>query len=460
MTTRSAGLKRGVCAGARVLVGAAWLSLCACATYSDKTMVVRDAAAAGNLDLGVRELNRAMKTRDGELPQRWKRNTGLVVLERGTVLHAQGQWQASARDMEAAERELELLDISKDGLGKIGRYIYSDSSAKYKTPPTERLALNALNMLNYLARGDLGGARVEAKRFTTMREYLKQSDPDRAQLAFGSYLAAFTFDRLGEYDAAARHYDDALQVRELAGLRGPLARLGTHTSYRTPRLAPYMDLAGLQDNATPTPGPTGVPSEILVVVNTGRVPYKEPRRIPIGAAIGVAGAYFTGDTTLLEHSAMKVVVYPELVAPGNVYTAAAVQVDGRAMRVEMVSDLGAATVSEFEDLKPRIIASAITRMIARGVAAEAARGAVSEGPVLSLLTALAVEGAMVALDKPDTRSWTLLPDKIHMGRVSVPAGKHTIVVTLHGENGQREQRSIDVDVAEHGFAVVDVTTLR
>ena len=80
-----------------------------------------------------------------------------MILERATMLQALGLYQLSARDFEAADKSLELLDIARDGAGKLGKYIYSDSATKYKTSPTEKLSLNAMNMCNYLARGDLDG---------------------------------------------------------------------------------------------------------------------------------------------------------------------------------------------------------------------------------------------------------------------------------------------------------------
>ncbi len=136
-----------------------------------------------------------------ELPDSWSADRPLAVLERGMLQQALGRYEWSARDISAAEAELEWLDLDPDTLGKIGEYIYSDSAKIYKAQPTERLALNALNMLNYLTLGDLGGAGVEARRFTLAREYLESID-EETHGAFGSYLAGFVFEQLGESDRA------------------------------------------------------------------------------------------------------------------------------------------------------------------------------------------------------------------------------------------------------------------
>jgi hypothetical protein len=39
---------------------------------------------------------------------------------------------------------------------------FSGSSGKYQSPPYEKLMINTMNMVNYLVRGDLNGARIEA----------------------------------------------------------------------------------------------------------------------------------------------------------------------------------------------------------------------------------------------------------------------------------------------------------
>src|SRR5690606_29891307 len=146
----------------RALVLGCWLgtafSLTACATYSDRTQLAREALRVADYEASLTQFNKLLEVRDRtELPAEWKHNVPLVVLERATVLQAMGDYDWSARDFQAADKELELLDIARDGAGKVGQYIYSDSATKYKTSPTEKLSLNAMNLCNYLVRGQLDG---------------------------------------------------------------------------------------------------------------------------------------------------------------------------------------------------------------------------------------------------------------------------------------------------------------
>ncbi len=441
----------------------------ACATYSERTQLARDAAQAGDVAGTEKVLNKFLKTKSSaDLPTEWKKETIVALLERSMVLHAKGDWRSSAKDMVAADKELVLLDIGRDA-GQVGKWIFSDSSGKYHAPPSEKLALNAINMLNYVLAGDLSGARVEAKRFTITREYLGQLDAGKsAHGAFGSYIAGFVFERLGETDTALRYYDEALQEQPFPSLRAPVARLAARSSFRSPRIDELLALQptttqpeAAPAEATPPPAPLG---EILVVMNLGRVPYKVPERMPIGLAVGMGAAYITGSAAVLERSALKFVVYPELVPSGALFNTGQLLVDGVEWPLELATNLDAEIVREYEALKPKIIGAAITRLIVRAAVAEGARAAGNQakdgaGAIVGLLAALAAEGAMVAADKPDTRSWTLLPAFVFVARVPVAPGQHRLAVTAMGSGG-REHRDISVDVKPGGFAVGDVTTLR
>jgi hypothetical protein len=437
---------------------AAGAAAAACASYSERTQAARSALEAGQYDEALAQLNRALGVESAdELPVEWKKDAPLAALERATLLQAMGDFARSARDFQAADRELEVLDIGSDPGGEIARYLYSESVSKYQTTPAEKLSLNALNLLNYLARGDLAGAAVEARRFTVMRQYLLAYDPDHAHGAFGSYLAGFVFERLREPDRALRYYEEALQQGTLDTLREPVARLAPLAPYRGERLAALL---GEAPDSLPGPGPQE--SEILTVVSLGRVPLRVPRRIPAGAAVGLAGTYVTGDPKWIGYSALKVVVYPELAPSGSLLTGARLRVDGREARIERASDLAREVTREYEAVKPAILGAAVSRLIARAALAEGARRAGAEaggsGDAVSWIAALLTEGAFLALDQPDTRSWTLLPASVWVSRESVAPGRHRVEIELEG--GAGETRAFDVDVPAGGWAAVVFTAPR
>lgn len=442
-----------------------------CATYSDRNLAARRDLASGDLRGAEKKLNQLLGVQSSrDLPASYGSDTALTLLERATVLQAMGEYGLSARDFTAAEKELEFLDIANDTVGEIGKYVFSDSATKYKTSPTEKLLINAFNMINYLVLGDLSGARVEARRFQVMRKYLADHFPEEPHGAFGSYLAGFVFEKSGEPEAALRHYDEVLQQVDDPSLHEPIRQLAQLTPFRTPRIEAVLSspiLASYEPETAASSEPVALAAdesdaeegEILVILKTGTVPVKQARRIPIGAAMGLAANYVTGDTTILEYGLFKVVVYPELVPHENRFSGGGLEVNGRTERLFTLTDISKEVVAEYEKLKPKIVGAALSRMIVRAASAEVARAAGRrQHGALGFLAAALVEGTLVALDRPDTRSWTMLPARVHVARVRVPAGTHQLRFQLRGRFQAEVTRTVEVPAG--GFAVVDLTTLR
>jgi hypothetical protein len=116
---------------------------------------------------------------------------------------------------------------------------------------------------------------------------------------------------------------------------------------------------------------------------------------------------------------------------------------------------------EYDKMRPRIIAAALSRMIARAAVSEGAmaagRGAGGAGEVVGIVAGLGAEAALVALDKPDTRSWTFLPGRVWVARVPVKPGANEVVVEF---DGGVPARRVPVEVSDGGYAVVVVTEPR
>lgn len=433
-----------------------------CTTYSDTVGKAHGAIQGGDYQAGIRELNDMLGVDSYEqIPEKWTAHRPLAALERAVLLQAIGQYKCSARDLSAAETELDYLDLSADALGKIGEYVYSASAEKYKAPPTERLAINAFNMLNYLAVGDLEGAGVEARRFTVTRDYLQSIDRT-SHGAFGSYLAGFVFEKLGEPDRALRYYEEALEAGDTEACREPILRLSKLSDYRGPKLRDYLSRVQPSgpNEAEGPPVNDDSDGDILIVFGLGRVSYKIPKRIPVGIALGYAGVSVTADPEILSHLVLKVLVYPELVARDNSVTGAAASLDGRNAPVDLLTNLDAEIFREYETIKPKIMTAAVTRMLARAAVAEGVRllPRNKSEKSMGMLAALLTEAALIGLDKPDTRSWTFLPAKAYLCRARVPPGPHEIRVTLSGKI--QETRVIQVDVPPGAFSVVAVTEPR
>jgi hypothetical protein len=62
--------------------------------------------------------------------------------------------------------------------------------------------------------------------------------------------------------------------------------------------------------------------------------------------------------------------------------------------------------------------------------------------------------ALLALDRPDTRSWTFLPAHLYICRTRVPPGRHELHVTFQGRT--QESCVVPVEVPAGGFTVTAI----
>lgn len=447
------------------LLALAALALAGCGGYASTSEAFRRSLTKGQPEQALERVNKALKVRKAEeLPSNPGPDTPLLLLERATILQAMDRHELSARDFQAADAKLEVLDYTSDTAGEIGKYLFSDDATVYRAPPYEKLLLNTLNLLNYLARGDLQGAKVEARRFTVNRKYLQDEEGDRkGMLALGSYLAGFAFEMAGEPGPAIRHYADAWEAGGVPTLEAAIRRLAARAGVRDPRLADL--LAEGDAPAADAPPESG---ELLVVVQTGMAPYRVPERLPIGAAIVAATAPGPGARLSPEEQRqanvfaakgiLKWVNYPRLRRVDLPSRAVEASVDGEPLPGGLALDVEARVIRFFKEIEGSLIAASIVRLISRAVAGELSQSVAKKagaGGVGALLIGLAVEGAMTAADTPDTRSWVTLPARVHVARRRVPAGEHRVRVRVGRHRLERTVR-----VSPGGFAVVNFSGLR
>src|SRR4030095_6148192 len=149
----------------------------ACAGYAEHTRDARTALDVNQPAAAVGQLNGLLSVKTAEeVPSSMKGDTALYLLDRPTVLQQIDRYKLSSRDFQIADKQVELLDFSRKAIDQVGRYLFSDDVGPYRAPSYEKLLINTLNMINYLVRGDLQGARVEARRFTVMQRFIGEHE--------------------------------------------------------------------------------------------------------------------------------------------------------------------------------------------------------------------------------------------------------------------------------------------
>jgi uncharacterized protein len=458
-----------------VLGLALWLG--GCASHSDKTAPIRSALDAGRPAEALKLINEKLEVDSAkQLPEQTSGDNALLLLDRAMVQQSLGEHALSSRDLEVSDKQIEVLDLSRNAADDIGKYLFSDDTGPYKSPAYEKLMINTMNMVNYLARGNLQGARVEARRLAVMQSFIERSEgKGRGLLGLGSYLAGFTFEKSGNADEALRYYDEALAYAQYPSLEEPIRRLAERSPYRTPRIRKLLGeggdavLTGPKPVAqTPPAAPAGsVPTsdanseddaEILVILGYGRVPEKIARRVPIGLALTYASGFISpGDASTANRLAAQGLVtwvnFPELGKPRGRFAEPRFSLDGRYQPLDGAIAVDMEAKRAWDDAKGAVVASAITRMIARVVAGEAVRQ--TNDGVVGVLLSLGTQAALTAADTPDTRSWETLPARIAIGRVRVPAGARQVELSASGSRVRKK-----LNLSAGGWGVANLTVLR
>jgi hypothetical protein len=288
-----------------------------------------------------------------------------------------------------------------------------------------------------------------------MQRYVKDElkETQNTIVGLGSFLAGFVYEKAGDADEALRYYDEALAFSAYPSLAEPLKALLQRASYKSLRID--KAIAGTKE-----PPAQANDGEILCVVGYGRVPHKIPKRIPIGLALTlVSGDIHPNNARAANRLAAKGLVtwinYPTLAPDQGSYAVPTCSVDGKAIPMEQAVNVSSEVVAQWHKIEGKIILSAITRLVARYAVGEGIEGVGGKDNPIAFLASLGTQAALTALDTPDTRSWETLPARVAVGRVRVPAGKHTVVADARGVT-----RTQPVQVSAGGWNVVSLQALR
>lgn len=438
-----------------------------CASYSTSIREAQVDLRAGRPQSALEVVNDRLEVDSAEaIPEDLKKNRVLLLLERATLLQALNRYALSARDMVAVNQRMEWLDIDGEKSADLAKYLYSASATPYRAPPYERMLLNTLNMVNFLAMGDNQGAKVEARRFRLLEEFFAEDDAALLSelLAVGNYLSGVAFEGARDYDIAIRHYGKAWSYGyRPPELRERIVALTRVTGWKGAGVATTEN--GLEDIIIEAELRGAllaseyrrqfVDGSVLVVVQSGLAPYKVPERLPIGAALvyltyydgrhGLSAAQVAHVRRLQAEGLVKWVNFPVLVESTR-QRSVDVFVEGSAVPKHRITNVSEQVRAAWKRIAGALMGAAILRMVARAVAGGATRAGsrvaakAKDAPAigaLGWLAGVALEGALAAADVPDTRSWTTLPAAIHLARVNVEPGNRRVAVKVGGRVDER-----------------------
>ena len=405
---------------------------------------------AGSLNsLGNRDYARALERLE---EPKGKTNRLLYQLERGLILHYQGEYESSNQEFEAAERLIDQL-YARSVSREIASLVTNDAIRPYSGEEFERSLIHFYRAMNYEYLGQRQEALVECRKANLrLEDYAAAADYELSYKndAFLQYMAGLFFEAEGELNDAYISYKDAEQgyraYQEAFGIRVPtmvisdLIRLAAKMGY-TEDVTEYLDRYGRHSlDLEPRSG-----GEVVVFVETGFVPRKRQQEIniPILEQDNTGDVWGLSDRMVHRHRQLgyksrrrynRVEYWLKLAMPyyekistkiGNVR----LRGNGQVAQGVLVEDLNAIALRSLQEKQDVILLRTIARGIAKYVLSEKAE---KENKILGFL----VNMLGVSTEAADTRGWLSLPAKIQVARFSQPPGTVDLVVEFLSGRGQ------------------------
>lgn len=360
-------------------------------------------------------------------------NAALYYINKGVLLRLNGDIAGSIAAFEAAKPLIgfqEATSISETA----GRLALAEGMASYQPRPFERLQLHVLQAINQLEMNNWDAARVEAAQINLLLDRVYNGSAPQGGDAFARYLSGIIYEGLGEDDNALVAYRKAMQAYDHNGsirlLPADLERrllllterFGLNNEYEK-FAARFGEKRVAQARALARQFSSTDVGELVVVGMTGLV----PRRYEVTS---MHQDFTSGKLYRISLPALRQ-------RPGSSRRILLVEDNNEIAHSEPVEDLSVAAQRALDEEIPGLIARSIARNVVKNRVANEA-GENSQGLEFFLNIASAV------LENADVRSWSTLPERLHLLRVTLPSGMHELSATFEGTATRQPLGTINV----------------
>ena len=377
-------------------------SACAAPSLRYKTEINR-LSAAGKF----READERVTAKKNKLYK--KKDAVLFYLDRAALLHDAQDPAASDEMLASAQAYIDEL-YAKSVSASAGRLLINDLTTPYYAANYERALTYYYRAQNFLQRGDVSSAAVEARRAVFFLDHLRadkrkgyNDDP------FVQYFASLVFESVGQLSDART------------------ARQNAFNAYR--RLGGKLGVSAPEFSVPKNAGELG---EVIIFHYNGLLPLKKTQTVQVAWSEAAAMASSPQETTdsvspevqnALAAGLFGSVVtlsYPVLVPQPFRVASSFVEAGGQRYVTQKVADFAGAAKIDLDEKLPGIWFRTATRAVAKQVAAaqarQAARSAANDDTVGDL-AGMFVSALGAALEKADTRQWFTLPAEVRMTRL-------------------------------------------
>ena len=366
----------------------------ACATYQGKLGTYVSSLKSGNPQAAADSIKELASKEGGD--------QALYLFEYATALQAAGQFKESTQAFLKAE---ELTDI-KDyhSLSRItGSMLLDAGMVQYKGEDYEKVLINAMLAINFLAEGNLDAAQVETRKLNDkLYKYRFEAKKNYEQNPFAFYLSAMIWEENKNWDSAYIDYKRAYDLNpNFEYIKEDLIRAAGRAR-RSEDLAKWKKSFPEKISSAEIDKSKG---EVVLIFAQGWAPTKRPHpnfaRIPK--------------------------LYPR---PSRTSGAKLVIQEGPKENTQQVYSIEEVAIKTLDDAYASIVAQRLAGVAAKAVVADQIR---QKNELLGTLAWVAMNVA----DQADLRQWSSLPESFQVARVKLKPGKYK--VQMAGLNSMNQE---------------------
>lgn len=420
-----------------------------CSTYASKSARLRDAIAAGDYDAALEQLDADS-------------DDVLELLQRGLLLSYAGRFTESNDAFHRAEDRIDEL-YTKSVSREAAAFVTNDATLPYTGWAHERVLLHLYSALNYLSLGERDGALVECRRVGLLLDQMQDGREGKRyqQDGFAEYLAGVLYADDGDGNSAMVSARRALSAydEQQEWLGQPVPELVVHDAIGWAERFNFLQEAEELKERYPEQAASYQPrradqGDVLLIYESGFVSKLVEIRVDfpilksdtpddeefaeVVYSRGPKGTYVAPSDVEIDYWVS--VALPQMVHEPPFQTHARMRsTDGASVGTEPVEDVSAIAQLLFDEKAGNRAVRTIVRGLAKYGMTKAAE---EENEALGVIAN--IFGA--ATERADTRSWSMLPDKMHMARLRLPEGTHRVVVEVLDVDGQVAQTATFDDV--------------
>jgi hypothetical protein len=386
-----------------------------CATYADRLAEVRQDFSAGQLKETDDIIQKSMK---------FRRERDVLKLDQSIVLLASGKPKEAEKNLREIRDHFDHLE--QKAVGEKAVSMLTDSTHEaYSGEDYEKVLVRVFLALSNLMT-DGADAGAYALQVTDKQQQIIAAGKDKhsdenpklsyKQVAVGPYLNGAL------REATHSNFDDVARACTLVCSWQPDFPFGP------------QDLQRAQSGRHSAPG-NGV---LYVFGLVGVGPHKE-ETIEVASSVSllIADRILSAIGNQDLPPTIAPIKVPKVVIAQNDPGYIGVSINGQpAGRTATITDVGRMAVEQYEAIYPRVIAEAVVRRVVKKAVIYGAMEAT--GTRKDSLQSIAFDLAGIAWEaseSADTRCWGLLPEKIQVLRLELPAGEHQISLTSVGATG-------------------------